>query len=194
MLHSKREFLTTGEVAKLLHITRVSVYRWVKSQKIKAYRVPKGRYCIPKKDFMEFLKSSGMEKLIEDISISSKTTKILIVDDEPKIVETLKAFLEKANSNYHIVGTTSGFEAGRLVQSFIPDIIILDIVMPGVDGFEVCSKIKSDPLTKNIKVIAITGYVTKENMEKIKKEKVSAVFTKPFDYCELLKKIGELTG
>ncbi len=184
-----KEFFTTGEIARLLNITRISVYRWVKSGKLKAYRVPKGRYRILRKDFIEFLKNSGMGKLLNTLP---QIIKILIVDDNPHIVESLKTFLEKANHNFHIRGTTSGFEAGRLIYSFMPDVVIVDLVMPGMDGFEICRQIKKDPLTRHIKIIAITGYPTREKIEKIKEEGASAVFSKPFDYNELLKEIKRL--
>ena len=87
---------------------------------------------------------------------------------------------------------TNGFDAGRLLYTFSPDIIILDLIMPGLDGFEVCRNIKSDPLTKHMKIIAVTGYPSRDNIQKIKSEGASSYMVKPLDYRELHKTIKSL--
>ncbi|MCM8764198.1 MAG: response regulator, partial [Candidatus Omnitrophica bacterium] len=119
--------------------------------------------------------------------------KILVVDDEPNIVKTLVLFLKKINPSFDVYGTTNSFDAGRLMVTFKPDIAIIDIVMPGMDGFEIVEKIKSDPITKNIKVIAITGYGTKENIEKIKKKGAIVCILKPFDYYEIAEQVKKIS-
>lgn len=187
----EKSFLTNAEIAQILHVTRVSVYRWVKSGKLKAFRTPGGNYRILTNDFKKFLTNYGMDEFAGH-ALQNLSIKILIVDDEPKVIETIKIFLEQINPSFHVAGATSGFEAGQLVLSFKPDIIILDLIMPGVDGFTVCREIKSRPSTKNIKIIAITGYPTEENIEKIKKAGADAVFAKPFDYNQLLQEIQKI--
>jgi len=138
------------------------------------------------------LKKADLLDLVEESDLLSQRTRILIVDDQPEVIETIKTFLEKNRPNFHVTGTTSGFEAGQIVFSFKPDIVILNLVMPGIDGFAVCRKIKSEPFTRDIKVIAITGYPTEENIERIKKEGASACLAKPLDFKELLDKIEKL--
>ncbi len=190
MLNSlNKNYLTTGDIAKFLSISRVTVYNWIKSGKLKAFRVPGGKYKIFKKEFLNFLKKC-CGTTVEDEYKKTEVVKILVVDDEPKIVETIKSFLEEANPNFHVIGATSGFEAGRLVVSFHPHIVILDIVMPGMDGLAVCRKIKSDPATEDIEIIAITGYPQKAEM--IKKEGASACLIKPFSYETLLTEIKRI--
>jgi len=134
-----------------------------------------------------------MTYLLDSPGTPRPETRILIADDESRIVETLKTFLEKVSTEYHVTGATSGFEAGKLLQTFKPDVVILDLIMPGMDGFEVCRQIKSDPQTRDVKIIAMTGYTTDDNIERIKKEGADTVFLKPFDYQELLKEIARLT-
>ena len=74
-----------------------------------------------------------------------------------------------------------------------PDIVILDLIMPGINSFELCRQIKSEPFTKNIKVIAITKNPTKRNIQRIKKEGANACLAKPVNYTKLLDKINTLT-
>jgi len=190
-ISNKKPFLTTGNIAKLLHVSRMTVYYWIKHKRLKAVRVHRGKYRVSKKDFAEFVKQHGLENHVAPEILTMPTVKILVVDDEPDMVETIKAFLEKANPHYHVVGVTNGFEAGFLIHTFVPDIIILDFVMPGIDCFSICRKIKISPQTKHIKIIAITGYPS-ENIKKIKKEGVSEIIEKPFEYRKLLSRVNKL--
>jgi len=189
---AKRPYLSTGEIARICHISRATVFNWIKDGKLKASRIPGGKYKIFNNEFLSFMKKAGLLPLVEETEVLSHGIKILIVDDQPKIVESIKIFLEKTDPNFHVTGATSGFEAGQLVFSFKPDVIILDLIMPDVDGFAVCKNIKSNSLTKNTKIIAVTGYPTEENRKKIKLAGADAIFVKPLDYRELLKKIAEL--
>lgn len=191
-ISNKKPFLTTGKIAKLLHISRMTVYYWIKNKRLKAVRVHQGKYRVSKKDFAEFVKQHGLENHVAPEILTVPTVKILVVDDEPDMVETIKVFLEKANPHYHVVGVTSGFEAGFLIHTFVPDIIILDFVMPGIDCFSICRKIKIFPQTRHIKIIAITGYPSPENLEKIRKEGVSEIIEKPFECRKLLSRVNKL--
>lgn len=189
----QKSYLTTGEIAKILHVSRVTVYNWIKLGRLKAVRIHRGKYRVSRNDFAKFLKQHDLENQISSEISNAGTVKILVVDNEPDMVGTIKAFLEKSNLHYHVAGATSGFEAGLLIRSFAPDIIILDLVMPGIDGFSICRKIKQNHQAKNIKIIAITGRPFPENVKRIKKEGVSEILEKPFKYRELLSRVKKLT-
>ena len=77
------------------------------------------------------------------------------------------------------------FDAGRLVATFRPQLIFLDLMMPGVDGFEVCMRLKKDPATANSEILAITGYYTEANMERILSAGAAACLRKPLDVTEV---------
>jgi len=190
MLTDNKQFYSTGEVAKIFCCSRVAVFQWIQTGKINAIKTLGGHYRIPKKDIEKIIKKSNSS--LKNRKPKEKKTRILVVDDEEQIVKTLTLFLEKINPNFEVYGTTNSFDAGRLVITFKPDIAIIDIIMPGMDGFEVCEKIKSDPLTKNIKIIAITGYGTKETIEKIKRKGASVCILKPFDYYEVAEEVRKL--
>ena len=192
-ISNKKPFLTTGKIAKLLHVSRMTVYYWIKHKRLKAVRVHQGKYRVSKKDFAEFVKQHGLENHVAPEIITPPTVKILVVDDEPDMVKTIKTFLGKSNPHYHLAGATSGFEAGLLMRSFAPDIIILNLDMPGVDGFSICRKIRENHQAKDIKIIAITGQPSPENLERIRKEGISEILEKPFEYRELLSIIKKLT-
>jgi excisionase family DNA binding protein len=186
-----KPYLSTGEIAHICHMSRASVFNWIKTGKLKASRVPGGKYKIFRRDFLGFMKKADLLALVEEDS-RPRETRILIVDNQPEIIETIKTFIEKNRPNFYVTGTTSGFEAGQLVHSFKPDVVILDIVMPEIDGFTVCRKIKSEPTTRGINVIAVTGYPSEKNIERIKKEGASVCLTKPLNFDELLNNIEDL--
>lgn len=185
------DYLTTGEAARILNCSRVTIFYWILNGKINAIRTAGGHYRIPKESIEKFLKPFKIES--EHTNKSQPKVKILVVDDEPHIVKTLVLFLKKTNPDFDVYGTTNSFEAGKLIITFKPHIAIIDIVMPGMNGFEIVEKIKSDPLTKNIKVIAITGYGTKENIEKIKKKGAILCILKPFDYHEVAQQVKKIS-
>lgn len=178
-----KKFFTTGDIAEIFGVSRISAYKWVKQGKIKAFKVPGGRYRITKNALGEFIRKSGLQgkvlyPIYEDI-------KILIVDDEELIAQSVKAFLEDRHPSWHITLAYDGFEAGRSITEVIPDVVLLDLFLPGINGFQLCRKIKSDEDTNHIKIIAITGYPTEENIKKIKEYGADAVISKPFNLDKL---------
>lgn len=179
---TNKKFYTTGDISEIFGVSRITAYKWVKYGKIKAFKVPGGRYRITPQSFKEFIKKSGYE---EKIITAEESVKILIVDDEKLIAQSVKEFLESKYPHWHICLAYDGFEAGQLITKIIPDIILLDLFLPGVNGFQLCRKIKSDETTKNVKIIAITGYPTEENIEKIKECGAEAILAKPFEMDEL---------
>jgi len=184
-----KKFYTTGDIAEFFGVSRIAAYKWVKKGKIEAFRIPGGRYKIERKSLLEFAKKSGLKANILE---KDKEYKILIVDDEELITQSIKTFLESKYPTFYINIASDGFEAGRLITKTVPDIIILDLFLPGVNGFQLCRKIKSDENTKHIKIIAITGYPTEENVAKIKECGADAVLGKPFEMDELEKNIKKL--
>ena len=115
--------------------------------------------------------------------------KVLIVDDDPLIQKMLTKALSA--QKYETAVASDGFEAGIQVAEFRPGLIILDLLMPGMDGFEVCKRIKGNPETSHIKILAVTGYDTTENRDRIMAEGADAYMTKPFDLNTLLEVIHE---
>ena len=93
--NGKKPYLTTGGIAKILHVTRVTVYNWIKSGKLKAARVHQGKYRVSRNDFAGFLKQHKLENSIAPEIPTKSTVKILVVDDEPDVAGTIKVFWKK---------------------------------------------------------------------------------------------------
>src|SRR5207247_229972 len=124
----------------------------------------------------------------------SKIKKVLIVDDEIEVVDLLKALIREKFPAWQIQSATNGFVAGRMIGEFYPDLVILDLMLPGVDGFGVCKQIRLDPLLNGIRILAITGYDSPEMRTKIMECGADDYLAKPMDnhvLIETLKKLME---
>jgi two-component system alkaline phosphatase synthesis response regulator PhoP len=116
--------------------------------------------------------------------------KILLVDDEPNIVMTLDFLLRK--NKFEVLLATNGEEALQIAHDNIPDLIILDIMMPKVDGYQVCTAIRKSPAHLNTKIMFLSAKGKNEDIEKGLAIGANAYFQKPFSTRDLLKKIQEL--
>lgn len=179
------EILTTHQVAEKLGVNPVTVARWVKAGKLPAFKTAGGHRRIRKEDLDRFLEECGYyktntsEKAPETAAAVSPGTRILIVDDEPDIVTLIERTVKDLDQGYNVETANDGFMAGWLVRSFQPQVIFLDLKMDGIDGFEVCKRIKADSATSSAHVIAVTGFATAENREKILAAGAAECLAKP---------------
>lgn len=130
--------LTTGEIARYCHVTHRGVLKWVASGKLKAYRTPGNHSRVQLEDFIEFLKKYSMPIPLEVADKLKSIKRVLIVDDDRGIVHAISRTL-KVSNNYEVDVAYDGFEAGQKFSDFKPDLVILDIRMPNLDGYHVCS-------------------------------------------------------
>ena len=120
--------------------------------------------------------------------------RILVVDDDRIIVETLVLAFEEDDHGYEVISASDGFEAGMQVEHFKPDIVILDIMMPDINGYEVCKRIKSSPEMQNTKVIVLSAYLEEENFRKMMAFGADACFSKPLPLADLKREVAKLLG
>jgi DNA-binding response OmpR family regulator len=97
-----------------------------------------------------------------------------------------------SSNGYRRETASDGFEAGTKIMQFKPDLIILDLFMPGMDGFEVCKQIKENSNTSQIKILAFTGFDSKENKERIMRAGADDYLVKPVEKSVLLKNVKDL--
>ncbi|MFH1189093.1 MAG: response regulator [Candidatus Omnitrophota bacterium] len=118
--------------------------------------------------------------------------KILIIDDEPDLVRVIEFKLEKAG--YAVSSADNGGDGLKMAQNSRPDLILLDIRLPVMDGYEVCGAIKNNPDLKNIPVIFLTASANNTVAEKTKELGADDYLVKPFDMGILLSKIAKFVG
>ena len=120
--------------------------------------------------------------------------KILVVDDDKIIVETIVQSLEEDEYGYEMISASDGFEAGLQVNHFKPDLMILDIMMPDINGYEVCQKLKSVSETQDIKIIVLSAYLDDDAFKKMKEYGADACFSKPLPLEQLKYEVAKLLG
>lgn len=180
--------LTTGEVAAHCRVSYETVNQWIKAGKLKAYTTPGRHHRIQAEDFRKFIAEHNLPPLEAP---RADRFKILIVDDEPSVVKMMAKELAKTE-RYEIATAADGFEAGIQVARFQPDLIILDLIMPNMDGFKVCQQIKNDPETQPIAILVITGYPTDENLQRALECGADYCLAKPLQLPELNQRVDAL--
>jgi excisionase family DNA binding protein len=181
----EQEVLTIPQTAKLCGVSRWTIRNLVMSGRLKASRTHGGHYRILEKDLRSFLHRNKLFFFHH-----SQAKKILIADDDAQVRTVLGGVL--THSGYDVEYAFDGFETGKKVIKFKPDLIILDLIMPGMDGFEVCRRLKEDKDTANIKIIAISGYATEENRQRILDCGADLFLGKAVDIQELQMEVDRL--
>ncbi len=185
-MEAKQSF-STSEVAIFCHVTADTIRKWAEAGRIRVFKTPGGHRRIRLEDLLHFLRENGIP--IHE-SLQEGGNKILVVDDEKAIVSLVRRFLERSKVPFQIAMASDGYEAGHQVASFKPDVIFLDLRLPGIDGFEVCRRIKSDPVTSCTHIIAMTGYFEDEVASKIIELGADMLLQKPFSPDDLRRALG----
>ena len=120
--------------------------------------------------------------------------KILVVDDDKIVVDTIVQALEEDEHGYDLISAADGVEAESQITRFKPDLIILDIMIPDINGYEVCRKVKSDPATKDIKIIVLSAYLSEEAFLQMRTYGAEACFSKPLSLEKLKHEVEKLLG
>ena len=116
--------------------------------------------------------------------------KVLIVDDEPNIVASLEFLLRQSGYEVHVAA--DGAAALRQVQAVAPDLVLLDVMMPEENGYDVCQRIRAHPEWRNIRIVMLSAKGREAEMTKGLSLGADAYVTKPFSNAELVARIGEL--
>ncbi len=183
---------TSGEVARYCHTTVMQVNRWIKNKDLKAFRYPSGHYRITKEEFKSFLKRNDMP-IINDFFKEQRGKKILIADDDKNVVDAIHRLLSKKDKDFKIEVAYDGYEALIKAGDFKPDLLILDILMPKIDGLEICRRLRSDKtITPGIKILAITGHSEAYDRETVLENGADDYLLKPFDTQSIMKSVEKL--
>jgi len=156
--------LSTSKAARLIGVGVISIVNWIDQGQIKAGRTPGGHRRIKVEDLTDFLHRQNLP-IPEELVPSAP--RVLIVDDEPALREWIRDEIQERHPDYEVKEARDGFSAGRLVGTWKPDVVILDLRMPGMDGMEACRLIKAKEDSSNSEVIAITAYHSPDAEQRI---------------------------
>ena len=180
-----KHYLTPNEVAELLMVSPVTIRQWAQKGKLEAMTTAGGH----RRFALETIEKFAAENNLNLHHKTDKGTRILIVDDDVELAEFLKDLLSQRYGTLQIRLAHDGFSAGSILERFSPDIVLLDLMMPQMDGFEVCHTIKKGE-HKNVRIIAMSGFCNKENLQRIINEGAECCLKKPFSTSVLLTALG----
>jgi len=185
----KRVF-TTGDAASICGLSLQTIIRCFDSGRLKGFRVPGSRFRrIPREDLIAFMRENNI--LLENLLAAPR--KILIVDDDLQLSDMLSDYLA-AVGKYEIKQAATGFDAGVITQKFLPDVILLDVMLPDINGREVCKIIKNNPDTAGTKVIIISGMIEDDKIKHLFECGADEYFKKPFNLAKLASRIEQFFG
>lgn len=187
---NRSEYLTTSEAGNICGVTRTTITRWIDEGLLNAFITPSGHRKIRREDLDRFL---ATKNIIPPEATNPGKKNILVVDDNPYDLKLFEAAFLVAKDKYQVHTASDGFEAVYKIGEVKPKVVILDLMMPKMDGFEVCTKIKSNECTKHIKVIVTTAHVEEGHRKKALKCGADAFFAKPLDWAALIQKIIEFS-
>ena len=186
------DIFTVFQASKYCNVSPKTIINWIEAGHIKAYKTVGGHRRIKKFDLEGFMRKQGIP--IPEEEIIGERKRILIVDDDPIIVETIVQALEEEEYDYEIISASDGFEAGLQVNHFKPHLLILDIMMPDIKGYEVCKRIKTDEETKDTKIIVLSAYLDDEKFKKMKESGADLCFSKPLPLPQLKEEVARSLG
>jgi excisionase family DNA binding protein len=181
-----KDLFTTGEAADICRISQQTIIRCFDSGRVEGFRVPGSKFRrIPRQSLIKFMKDNSIP--LDNLDSGKK--KVLIVDDDSEIVELIADVLIR-DGRFEIKSAASGYDAGMLTQSFKPDLILLDYMLPDVNGNVVCKTIKSKPEFENIKIIIVSGVIKRDEVDDLLRMGAEDFIQKPFNIVELTDKIS----
>lgn len=181
-----RKHLSTTAVARLLGVAVGSVAKWIDKDELRAGRTPGGHRRVTEGDLLDFI---HRQKLPVPPELTSTPVRILIVDDEEALANWIAQEIGTEHPEFQVMQAHDGFAAGEIVGSWQPDVVVLDLRMPGMDGYEVCRRIKARQGAKDPVIIAMTAHHTPGAEEHIRECGATACLAKPLDIRVLLQEI-----
>ena len=179
---------TTGEAAKICKVSQQTIIRCFDSGQLKGFRVPGSRFRrIPRDVLYKFMKENG----IPTDALESGKRKALIVDDDLSLSDLIKDVLE-ADGRFETRVANNGFDAGMMTREYRPDVIILDVMLPDINGKEVCQRIRNDSTMDDVKIICISGMVEQDKIADLKAAGADDFMQKPFEVEALVGRVCEL--
>ena len=181
---NNKTVFTTGEAAKICKVSQQTIIRCFDNGSLKGFRVPGSRFRrIPRDHLYSFMKENG----IPTDALESGKRKVLIVDDDVDLVELMVDSFAR-DGRFDIKTANNGFDAGMQVREFRPDLVILDVMLPDINGKEVCQRVRSDDTMKSLKIICISGMVEQDKIQDLLMAGADDFMNKPFDVDKLLER------
>src|SRR5216684_3033976 len=179
---------TTGEAAKICKVSQQTIIRCFDSGQLKGFRVSRSRFRrIPRDQLFHFMRDNG----IPTDALESGKRKVLLVDDDQELVELITDVLAR-DGRFEVRTANNGFDAGMMVKEYRPDLIVLDVMLPDINGKEVCHRVRADSTLEDVRILCISGMIEDDKIQELKLSGADDFLHKPFDIEELIDRMCTL--
>ena len=180
---------TTGQIANHCHVTPETVANWIKADRLKASTTPGGHYRVTLDELVRFCKVHGFE-VPSDWESGATPPTVLIIDDDPDLLKAIIPNLEQTGRR--VVGADDVAQAGILLMKYRPDLVILDLHLPGTDGIRIASILRKEAELSGTRIVVLSGYIDEVVQEAMKDMHVDYYINKPPDFDRLREIVDEL--
>ena len=185
---TSKQVFTTGEAAEICKVSQQTIIRCFDAGRLNGFRVPGSRFRrIPRVELLRFMRANDIPTDV----IESARRRVLVVDDDEQIVELYVDVLGK-DDRFEIKTASTGYDAGMLTEQFKPHLILLDYMLPDINGNLVCDRIRANPDLGGTKIIIVSGVVRPEEIDALLDSGADDFVKKPFNIAELVERVAGL--
>lgn len=185
-----KRIFTTGEAAGVCKVSQQTIIRCFDAGRLGGFRVPGSKFRrIPREELIKFMRANG----IPTDALEGSTRRVLVVDDDAAILELFEDLLGR-DGRFEVRTASTGYDAGLLTESFRPHLIVLDYMLPDINGNVVCERVRQLPHTSHTKVICVSGVVNQAEIDELRRAGADDFVKKPFDIREVISRMTNLLG
>lgn len=185
---STKQIFTTGEAAEICKVSQQTIIRCFDRGRLNGFRVPGSRFRrIPRKDLIRFMHENDIPT---DLLQSGKC-RILIVDDDHQIAEMFLDLQDRGN-RFEIQTASTSYEAGVLTEKFRPALMVLNYMLPDINGNIICKAVRENPNVSLMRIVIVSGVVTQQEIDDLLHSGADAFIKKPFKIQHLIQQITEM--
>ena len=184
-----KRIFTTGEAAKICKVSQQTIIRCFDNGRLTGFKVPGSKFRrIPREELVRFMRENGMP-----LSQLGERPRVLVIDDDQAVLAAARAGLDR-DGRFEVSAASSGFDAGLATATFRPDAVVLDAMLPDLDGVAVCQRLREQPATSSVKILCIIAVADTRTMEALRRAGVDAFLHKPFQAGALAERVAALLG
>ena len=183
-----KKVFTTGEAASVCRVSQQTIIRCFDNGRLQGFRVPGSKFRrIPREELLRFMRENG----IPTDALEGSRRRLLIVDDDPQIVDLLTEMLRR-DARFELESASNGYDAGLLTERFRPHLIVLDYMLPDLNGDVVCERIRENPDLRDTKILFVSGVIERDRIDRLLRAGGNGFLKKPFTVGALLDEITRL--
>jgi excisionase family DNA binding protein len=187
---SLKKYVTSLEAAGLLMVSPVTIREWARKGLLQSVSTAGGHRRFMLDQLQQFARAHGIQLESPGSAPAAEPLRVLLVDDDSAFTGYLREIVRASDSSVDVKSATDGFRAGQLTEGFRPNLVVLDISMPGIDGIELCRRMRADPVTAKSRLVILSGVLSPENIAAARAAGADAWIEKGASRAEILGVLG----